>query len=302
MKLIKYCFLYICLLNVPIFGNEPVESVQKYYSLACNAFEKYEWLKVINYCNTIIKNFPESPFTKEALFYLGVACFNLKDYEASNRYFNRYLKDDFNPKYFEETMHYKYSIAKNFQNGAKKRLFGWNKGPKIIVAKEDALSIFDEIVASMPMHDLAAKSLFAKGQLLCDFEEYKDSVSTFEQLIDRFEKHELATESFIEIGKIYLKQTTYKKQDPDVLDLAELNLKKFKKGFSFETEKIKELEDIILQMKEKFATGFLEVAQFYEKTNKKEAAIIYYSKIINSFPQTSASKIAQKKFDKLNES
>ncbi len=303
MKLIKYCFLYICLLNVPLLAidKKPLESVQKYYSLANESFEKNDWNKVINYCTVIIRNYPESSFTKEALFCLGVAYFNLKDYEASNRYFTRYLKDDFNPKYFEEIMHYKFSIAQNFKNGAKKRLFGWKNGPKILVAKEDALALFDEIIASMPMHDLAVKSLFEKGQLLFDFEEYKDSIATFEQLIERFEKHELSIESFIEIGKVYLKQTTYKRQDPDLLDLAELNLQKMKKNYSNEKKKIKELEKIVLEMKEKFAQGFLEVASFYEKTNKKEAAVIYYSKIINFFSQTEASKVAKKRFDKLNE-
>jgi len=303
MKLIKYCFIYICLLNVTLFASnkQPIESVQKYYSLASDSFEKYDWNNVINYSLIIIKNFPESSFIKEALFFLGVAYFNLKDFEISNKYFNRYLKDDFDPKYFEETMHYKFSIAQNFKNGVKKRLFGLKKSPKVVVADEDALALFEEIISSMPMHDLAAKSLFAKGQILFDMEEYKDSIATFDELIDRFEKHELAILSFIEIGKVYLKQITYKRQDPDILDLAELNLNKLKKNYSNEEQRIKELENIVWQMKEKFAQGFLEVALFYEKTNKKEAALIYYSKILNSFPGTYASKIAQKKFDELNE-
>jgi outer membrane protein assembly factor BamD (BamD/ComL family) len=304
MRLIKCFFIYLILLNTTLFCNNDskLQSVQKYYSFACDAFEKYNWSKVIEYCNVIIKNYPDSAFVKESLFYLGVAYFNLKEYEASNRYFTRYLKDDYNPKFFEETMYYKFSIAENFQKGTKKRLFGCNSGPKILDAKEDALVLFDEIIASMPMHDLAAKSLFAKGKILFALEEYKDSISVFEQLIEKFEKHELTAQSFIEIGKVYLKQTTYKKQDPDILDLAQLNLKKFEEKFSEEREKLKELRDIILQIKEKFALGFLEIAEFYEKTNKKDAALIYYSKIINSFSETKSSEKAKKKFDKLNES
>lgn len=302
MKLIKYCIIYACLINICAFAanNQARESVQKYYSLASESFEKYDWVKVISYCSTIIREYPECLFAKEALFYLGVAYFNLKDFEASNKYFTKYLKDDYSPKYFEEIMHYKYSIAENFKMGAKKRLFGWTKGPKIITAKEDALAIFDEIIASMPMHDLAAKSLFAKGLLLCDFEEYKDSIATFEQLIERFSKNDLAADSYIEIGKVYLKQTTYKTQDLDILDLAELNLQKMKKNLSIENKKIKELEKIVLEMKEKYADGFLQVAEFYEKTNKKEAALIYYTKILNNFSGTQACVTAQKRFNKLN--
>ncbi|EKE03067.1 MAG: hypothetical protein ACD_20C00278G0001 [uncultured bacterium] len=303
MKLIKFCFVCLFLINSVLFASSNTNkySVQTYYSLASEAFEKYDWKKVIGYCLEIIKNYPESSFTKESLFYLGVAYFNLRDNEASNKYFTKYLKDDFNPKYFEETMHYKYSIAENFKNGAKKRLFGLQKGPKILGANDEALVLFDEIIASMPMHELAAKSMFAKGQLLVIFEEYKDSIATFEQLIEKFEKHELAVESYIEIGRIYLKRTTYKTQDMDMLELSELNLEKLTKHYPNESQKIKELEKIVLDMKEKFAEGFLTIAKFYENTNKKEAAKIYYLKILNAFSNTNASKIAQKKLDKLNE-
>ena len=86
-------------------------------------------------------------------------------------------------------MHYKFVIAENFQKGAKKRLFGLT-GPKVIIADDDALEIFEEIISSMPTHDLAIKALFAKGQVLSHFEEYKESVAIFEQLIERFEKHD----------------------------------------------------------------------------------------------------------------
>ncbi|MFA6502359.1 MAG: tetratricopeptide repeat protein, partial [Parachlamydiales bacterium] len=273
-------------------------SVQDYYSYANYAFEKQQWSDVVDYCRVIIQKYPQSIFTKDALFYLGVSYFNLKEYELSNRYFTRYLKDDFNPKYFEESMHYKFSIAEKFKEGSKKRLFG--KGPKLIVADDDALAIYDEIISSMPLHELAIKSLFSKGQILLETEEYKDSVLTFEQIVSKFPKHELAIESFIQIGKVYLKQTNYKKQDLDNLELAELNLKNLKDAQPQETEKIKELETILLQMKEIFANGFLEIADFYKRTNKKEAAIIYYSKILNAFPQTQVAVLAKEKIDQLN--
>ena len=94
MKLIKFCFVCLFLINSVLFASSNTNkySVQTYYSLASEAFEKYDWKKVIGYCLEIIKNYPESSFTKESLFYLGVAYFNLRDNEASNKYFTKYLK------------------------------------------------------------------------------------------------------------------------------------------------------------------------------------------------------------------
>ena len=276
MKVVKYIFVCFFMLTTPLIAApaQQIASAHEYYSLANKAFDKYEWIDVIKYSKIIIQKYPTSSFTKDALFYLGVAYFNLKDYEIANKYFTRYLKGDFNPKYFEESMHYKFSIAHFFKKGAKKRMFGWKKGPKILNAEEDSLAIFDEIIASMPTHDLAIQSLFAKGELLFEDDEFKDSISAFEQIIDRFETHELAIDSFIQIQKIYLKQTTYKKQDPNILELAELNFEKFKETYPFEIEKSKAIEDLLIEMREKYAIGYLEIAQFYEKTSKKGAAMI----------------------------
>ncbi len=303
MKLIKYYLLVLCILIHPLYSykSESTYTVHEYYTFANRAYENAQWIDVIKFSKIIIQKFPNSSFTKDVLFYLAVAYFNLKDFDISNKYFTRYLKDDFNPKYFEEVMYYKYSIAQFFKNGAKKRMFNWKKGPKILSAQEDAIVIFDEIIASMPNHEIAIRSLFAKGQLLFDIDEFKDAVAAFEMLIDRFEKHELAIESFIQIQKVYLKQTTYRKQDPNILEFAQLNVERFKQKYPYEDEKIKILEDTFLEMKEKYAQGFLEIAKFYEKSKKNEAALLYYSKILKSFPQTPCSKIAKVRFDKLNE-
>lgn len=303
MKLIKYCLLCFCILTHSVYSYKPEPNYTAYecFTLANQYFENSEWIEVIRYTKIIIQKYPNSSFAKDALYYLGIAYFNLKDFEISNKYFTRYLKDDFNPKYFEETMHYKYSIAHYFKNGAKKRMFEWKKGPKILAAEEDAIVIFDEIIASMPTHEIAIRSLFAKAELLFNDNQFKEAVSSFELLIDRYEKHELAIESFIQIQKVFLKQTTYRKQDPNVLDLAKLNIERFNDTYPLEKEKTKILEDIFCQMQEKYAIGFLEIAQFYEKSKKKDAAILYYSKILNTFPETNSAKIAQARFDNLNE-
>lgn len=308
MRFKKSLILFIFLINTLIIttsakklDSEKVISASEYYSLASSSFEKLQWQKVIYFSKHLVHKYPKSPFTKDALFFIGVAYFNIKDFEKSNRYFSRYLKDDFSPKYFEESMHYKFLIAENYKKGERKRMLGLSKGPKIVNSLEDALSLYDEIISSMPTSDLAIKAMFGKGELLYKDEEYKDSVATFEKLIDKFPTSDLAVNSFIEIGKVYLKQTTYKTQDSDVLDLAMLNLNKLKETYPSEKQKIKALNYIVLQMQELFANGLLEMAVFYEHTKKTDAANLYYQRIINTFPNTKVSYIAKQNYAKLNE-
>ncbi len=275
------------------------ESIQELYQNASEAFQNEKWADVIDYSKIIIKNYSESSLAKEVLFFLGVAYFNLNDYQLANRYFSRYLKGDFSPTYFEEAMHYKFAIAEKYKNGAKKHAFK-NKGPKLLSGEEDAAELYDEIINTMPNHDLTAKSLFAKGELLFRSEDYKESVDTFKEVIKNFSKHELAQESYIQIAKVYLKQTTYKHQNIDLLDAAILNYNRFKEKYP-ENEKVKELEQILSEMKDKFAKGLYDIAAFYEKNKKSTAAILYYNKIINNYPDSKYAKYAQNRLQYLED-
>ncbi|MBN2479447.1 MAG: tetratricopeptide repeat protein [Parachlamydiales bacterium] len=297
----KFLITFILLLTVlfKINADESTASVHEHYNFAAKSFEKQDWMSVINHSMFIIKKFPDSSFSKEALYFLGVAYFNVRDFELSNRYLTRYLKDDISPKYFEEAMHYKFAIAEKYKEGSRKRAFGWKKGPKILEADEDALAIYDEVIATLPSHEIAAKAMYSKAQIQKSFHEYDESVETLKEVIKRFSKSDIAIDSFIEIGNIYKKQTTVKQQNQDILDLAEINLANLKQAFPDENERILELQTIVSEMHETFSNGLYEIASFYEKTKKAKAATIYYTKILNSFPNTKKALLAKQRLNLL---
>ena len=117
-------------------------------------------------------------------------------------------------------------------------------------------------------------------------------------MIKRFPKHNFAIDSYLEIAKIYLQQCCLEFPDTDFLDLAQVNLTKFRNHFPGEP-KISEAEAIILEMKEKLAKELYEISTFYEKTKKPAAAIIYYSNIIKKYPETSYAKKSTERLEKL---
>ncbi|OGN64902.1 MAG: hypothetical protein A2888_03045 [Chlamydiae bacterium RIFCSPLOWO2_01_FULL_28_7] len=295
----KKIILTLSLLSSFVFSNEINESSNAYYSITRNSFENQNWVDVINRSKFIIKNYPDSPFIKDILFYAAVSYYNVEDLELSNKYFTRYLKGDFAPAYFEEVIQYKYSIAEKFKNGSRKRAFGWKKGPKLIDSEEDALFIFDEVIASMPNHELACKSMFSKAQIKLSYHEYKEAVEIYQNLIKRFPRDDLAIQSFVEIAKTFRIQTTYKQQNFDILELAKLNLSKLKENYSYEEEKILEVENILSEMNEIFAKGLLDTANFYENSKKIPACKMYYTKVIKNFPNTKSANAAKEKLNKL---
>lgn len=273
-------------------------SVQEHYSAAMDAHEKKNWEEVVHQCIIVIRNFPETPFAEEAQFYLGIGYFYLEDFEMSNKHLSKYLKKQTTPKHFEEAITHKFTIAEKFQKGAKKHVMGWKSLPQWMPAKEEAIEIYDEVITALPHHDLAAAALFGKAKLLLKDDDFKQSVEAYQTLIRRFPKHPLAIESYIGIAEVYEVQCKAEYPDPDLIDLSEINLKKFRQNFPSE-DRIALAEDRLKNMQEFYAENLFQTGDFFERTKKPNAALIYYNKVIAKYPDTKTASVAEKRLKKL---
>ncbi|HSX25765.1 MAG TPA: outer membrane protein assembly factor BamD [Chlamydiales bacterium] len=272
-------------------------SVQEYNSALQDAIAAQDWWTVVDYAEMISYNFPTSPFAQDASFVIGEAYYGLGQLEYSNEAFSAYLNYP-SPKRFEDAIEYKFMIAEQFANGAKKRLFGSHKLPAWLSAKEDALKIYDEVIAALPHSEMSARSMLSKAKIQVEFEDYKPGLETLDLLIRRFPKNDLAAEAFLEKNRIYLLQCQAQNLDPDRLDLADVNLRKFRLAFPREPRLV-EAEKILAQMQEIFAQNLLDTGYFFEKTKKIPASIIYYTKVIANYPNTEAAIAARQKLEAL---
>lgn len=296
----NYRLLFIILFS-PLFllaKSNPLIPIQQRYSTLLSANEKGQWKQVVTEAEAILSEYEESPFGQEAMFYLGVGHFKQGKYDWANRYFSEYLKHQAAPKHFEEVIEYKFNIAKKFKEGSKKHLLGSKMLPQWMPAKSDALSIYDEVIAALPHHDLAVQAFYAKGQLLAQEEDFRTSLDAYQTLIRRFPKHHLAIASYIGIQEVYFIQAQIEYPDPDLIDLAEINLRKFRAHFPQEG-KIAVAEAIFGQMQEYYAQSLYETGRFFERTKKYSAAAIYYSKVVLSFPKTKTALQCKERLEQL---
>ena len=274
-------------------------NVHQYYSKMIDHYQSEDWQKLSWKCQDLIADFPTSPFAREALYYLGVAHYKLGEFEHANMAFSDYLKEELTPKFFDQVIRYKFEIARAFDEGARVHLFGWQKMPKWLPAYDEALEIYDEVITTLPRDDLAAQSLYRKGVILLRMEEYKKSIEAFQTLIRRFPKHPLSPDGYVGISEVYLTECDQEFPDANKLDLAEINLRKFRYHFPSEP-RITEAEEKLLGMKERLANDLLEIAEFYERTKKKKAAAIYYATILKKYPETKAANKSEKRLKVLD--
>lgn len=284
-----------------IFAEEPApQNINPYaggtYERAVNCYQAKDWQNASLLFNEFVKNFPNASMAGDARFFLGVCCFELGDYDHANRVFSSYLKDNCSPRYFEEALKFKFCIAEQFRMGACKHVFGIKKLPKWVSAEKEALDIYDEIATSLPNDDLAALSLYSKGILLLQMCDYRESVEEFQTVIRRFPRHPVAAASYIGISDCYLKESKLEANNPDLLPLAILNLKKFRADFPADP-RIEIVEKQFCEIEEMYAQGFYEMAQFYERTEYLHVAYIYYATTIREFPGTSFARLARQKIE-----
>ena len=273
-------------------------SVQEFYAYMQEAVDDEDWWSAIDFGEIVLYHFPDSPFSQEIPFLIGMAYYRLNQFELANTALGEYLKNSTSPKRFEDAIEMKFAIAEFFRGGGKKRLFGSHKLPAIMPAREDALKIYDEVITTLPHHDISIRSLLGKAEIQVDFEDFKPAIETLQLLIRRFPKHDLAAEGFLQINKIYLKQCQAQHLDPNLLDLAEVNLQKFQLAFPREP-RLTDAVAALQEMKELYAKNLLETGLFFQKRKQNDASIIYFSKVIAKYPDTHAADDAREKLAKL---
>jgi outer membrane protein assembly factor BamD (BamD/ComL family) len=303
-KKIPWLMILVCL---PLIGAYTVKggkvmnveevatlSVQEHHSLLLEAMQGQNWQEMIHQANIIIKNFPDTPFYQESFYFLAKAYFSMRDFDIANQHLSNYLKKQTALQHFRDAIELKFQIAEKFRDGYKKHIGGLEMLPKWMPAKDEAVKIYDEVISALPNDDLAAKALYGKGILLLEDQEYTASVETYQTLIRKFPKHPLTPDAYVEIARVYLTQSKDKYPDADYLDSASINLRKFRQDFPMDA-RVEEAEKIYGTMQEVFAESFYEIAQFYERAKKPHASILYYSKIIKTFPNTKSAELSKKR-------
>lgn len=281
-----------------LLWEEEGPSVLEFNTYLQEAIADEDWWAVVDYAELISYHFPQSPFAEETAYITGEAYFKMNQLELANEAFTAYLNYASSPKHFEDAVRYKFTIAEQFRNGVKKPLFGSHKLPKIMSGKEDAIQIYDDVITTLPHHEIAVQSLLGKAQLQTEFEDFKPGLETLDVLIRRFPKHEMAAQAYLEKSHIYLMQCQERSLDPVLLDQADVNLSKFRLAFPREP-RLADVEKELDQMKELFAQHLFETGKFFEKTKKIPASLIYYSKVIAKYPGTKAAENAKTKLEAL---
>jgi outer membrane protein assembly factor BamD (BamD/ComL family) len=275
-------------------------SAEDHFAAGMEAIGARDWQSASRELRIIRDHFPTSPLAKEAAYHLGTVEFERGEYDIASEYLTTYLNEESMPQHFEEIFQRKFVVAEAFKEGYHKRAGGWRGMPRWQGAEGDALEIYQEVATALPSHELGEKSLFASADILGRRKDYTEAIEKYQTLISRFPKGVLAPSSYLAIAQLHLDKVLHSPQDPDVLPLAQLNVKRFRQDFPMD-ERLTQAEACLDQMREHIAQGLFDTARYYEKKKEDRAAYVYYLATTREYPETGAADRARVRLEKLGD-
>lgn len=257
-------------------------------------FNKKAWSKVISSSPTVLKKYPKSVFVKEVYFFTAVSYFHKNQPDIANQYLSTFLEKEGSSRYFEEALKYKYFIAEKFENGYYGHLFGVAALPRLEPMWDSAYQLYDEVIMTLPRHDLAAMALFRKGSMYLIDEKFDESIETYNAIIRRFPRNALSQQAYIEIAKVYKKQIRSDYLDPKCYEFALINQKNFEQAYPSSKWKV-EMEEVITDIIDLFAEDVYKSAMYFDKKQNSDSCIMYLKSIVVKYPKSKFASLAMQK-------
>lgn len=277
---------------------EPQMEPAEHFNAGREAFNQHDFPTALYHFRIITHNFPKSRWTPESYFREGLCQYWMGELEEANELLSRYLKSQGTPEYFHAAVEVKFHIAEQFREGKKRRAFSARFLPKWAGGEMQALEIYDEVASLVPCEQLAAKSYYGKGKLLEQISRIKEAVHSYQTVIRQFPKDEYAIEAYVAIAELYRRQSELEFQNPDLLELARINVRRFELDFP-KDPRVKYVKAMMLQTEEIHAHGLYETGRIYERKSLPDAAAVYYKNAIKAYPDTQIAENCKERLDLL---
>lgn len=250
------------------------------FDFAKSLYETKDYPEAKRQFQKLIKSYPKSAEAAESQYYLGCldeAQGNL--YEAFLAYQKVVDKYPFSER-IQEIIEREYKIGESFMSGEKRRAFGM-----ALPVENPSIEIFTKVIENSNFGPLAAKAQYKLGLVLKGLLRYYEAEEAFNKVISNYPDSEWSEAAKYQIAAC--RQAVSRGSDYDQGASAEAK-EKFEEFVSEHPDAVlsKEAEKNIEALKSKEAEANYNIAYFYEKQRKYEAAKIYYNDVINNCSNT----------------
>ncbi len=195
-------------------------------------------------------------------------------------------------RFYESAIEREYSIAVAYLAGEKRRVLKILK----LSAFDDGAAIMRRIADRSGDAPIAKRALIALAQAHEKKDEYLEAYETWADIYARWPTGDTGRQALLAMAQTLHSAYKSPKHDPTVLDSARSYYGNFRDKFPGPARDY-EVAAKIKMIDEQLAYKQFTIGQYYEKTDSIQAANLYYQQVTDTWPGSTAAKMAKAQMD-----
>ena len=287
----QFIYLVFCIALAGAGTCFASDAAQRDFDRAQSLMSEGKSEPALNAFRSFIKKHPASPKAAEAQFRVA----EILDSQGSlQRAFDAYQKlitayPD-TPQ-FERAVAQQIVIANKVLNSRSTGILGI----ELSSAAERAQPMYETILTNAPQSKYAPISQFNLGLAHERQGNFEKARQAYQAVIDLYPKSTVAPNAQYQLGYLYMRRPT---TDASELRQSREAFEDFILDFP-ESEKAGQARTNFDKLTASSVNDLMNIARFYDKAKKYRAAAIYYSNVIEQYPNTAAAKKARKRIEEL---
>ncbi|MBI4398468.1 MAG: outer membrane protein assembly factor BamD, partial [Candidatus Omnitrophica bacterium] len=254
-------------------------AAEQQFNFSMQFYKDKNYKRAENEFKNLVKQFPKSDVSAEALYYMGQIDEEQTEYFRAFKSYQKIIEKYPQSERIEEVIERQFRIGDMFMTGKKEKLLGLPIKPSIYHATE----IFTKIVETSPYSAYGDQAQFRLAQVYRMRRDWKKSGEEYQKLIDNYPDSNLVDDAKFQMAECIALQASRPDRDQRALEVAAQNFDQFLREYpdSPIAGKAARLKEAITL---KAAEKNFKIGEYYERDNYLESALIYYEDVERSYP------------------
>lgn len=242
----------------------------------------------------LAKQYEFSDYASKAQYYVGLCYEDMQKYYIAFENYQKAIDNFPHLANTDEVLARQFAIGNIYLEKTNPKILGND----IMAPLDRAVEIFKKVVENAPYGKHAEDAQFKLGEALKRSERYEEAVQAYHKLVEDYPNSKYATKAMYEEAYCAYRASLRPAYDASATDSAIKTFEKFTDK-NKDTNLAQEADKTMKRLKDNVAEKSFKAAEFYESQGKKEAAIIYYQDVIDTYPDSSFIGKAKAKIEAL---
>ena len=262
------------------------------------AYDLQDYALALKAARYVVRTWPFSDYAPAAQYLVGRSYEVRKKDQKAFKEYGKLLRNYPNTTNVNDVLERQYEISGRFLAGQWFKL--WGVIP-FFPSMEKTAGLYQEIVNFGPYSPVGPDAQMNIGAAREKQKDWEAAARAYEIAIYRYlDRPKIAADAFYKSGRAWAKQALEAEYDQSAAGKAITSFKDFEDLFPGDP-RIKETSEAIGVMKAEQARGNFEIARYYEKLKKRQAALIYYSEVSRLQPDSKLADQARQRLEVLKQ-